>query len=164
MQILVFFRSWSYFFCFIFVLVQYVSFWHQMWNWRKYVDHMCTEMCPWLLLAIFRFFLCIKDLITVIWCPCHEKIYLILGLPKFASCHTPFGHFLHCLRWKKTLECFFHRPEAFLIWAVTAHLYLRRIFSHTKKGSVLIDVQCPLIKLKRPTIWLKLTNARNDRK
>ena len=100
MQSLVFFRSWSYFFCFMLVLVQYVSFWHQMWNWRKYVDHLCTEMCPWLLLAIFQFFLCIKDLITVIWGPCHEKIYFILGLPKFASCHTPFGHFLHCLRWK----------------------------------------------------------------
>ena len=30
MQRLVFFRSWSYFFCFTLVLVQYVSFWHQI--------------------------------------------------------------------------------------------------------------------------------------
>ena len=30
MQRLVFFRSWSYFFCFMLVLVQYVSFWHQI--------------------------------------------------------------------------------------------------------------------------------------
>ena len=125
------------------------------------MDHLCTEMCPWLLPAIFRLPLCIKDPITVMRGHCHEKIYFMLG---FTSCHTPFGQLfaLFAVK-KKNLQCFFHCPEPFLIRAVTAHLYLRRIFSHTKKGSVLIDALHLLSMLRSPTIWLKLTSIRNDK-
>ena len=89
----------------------------------------------------------------------HFRIAQICLLP-----HTIWATFCTVCGEKKTLQCFFHRPEPFLIRAVTAHLYLRRIFSHTKKGSVLIDVLHLLSMLRSPTIWLKLTSVRNDKK
>ena len=113
----------------------------------------------WLLPAIFRCPLCIKGPITVMsW----KNLFCFLIAQICLLPHTIWATFCTVCG-EKNLECFFNRPEAFLIRAVTAYLYLRRIFSHTKKGSVLIDVHLSGM-LRRPTIWLKLPNVRIDKK
>ena len=145
MQRLVFFRSWSYFFCSMLVLVQYVSFWHQMWNWRKYVDHLCTEMCPWLLPAISRFPLCIKDPITVIRGHCHGQIHFILGLPKFAFCHTPFGQLFALFAVKKNPSMFLSSSWTISDKGSDSTLVSSKNFFTHKKGEC-VNRCPPLIK------------------
>ena len=159
MQRLVFFRSWSYFFCFTLVLVQYVSFWHQICGPSVYRYVSLVATCD---ISISLMYQRSNNGNTrsLSWTNSfHFRIAQICLLP-----HTIWATFCTVCGEKKTLQCFFHRPEPFLIRAVTAHLYLWRIFSYTKKGIVLIDVLHLLSMLRSPTIWLKLTSVRNDKK
>ena len=130
----------------------------------KYVDHLCTDMCPWLLPAISRFPLCFKDPITVIRGHCHGQIHFILGLPKFAFCHTPFGQLFALFAVKKNPSMFLSSSWTISDKGGDSTLVSSKNFFTHKKGSVLIDVLHLLSMLRSPTIWLKLTSVRNDKK
>ena len=111
----------------------------------KYVDHLCTDMCPWLLPAISRFPLCIKDSITVIRGHCHGQIHFILGLPKFAFCHTPFGQLFALFAVKKNPSMFLSSSWTISDKGSDSTLVSSKNFFTHKKGEC-VNRCPPLIK------------------